>query len=120
MLGYGISANVPHVMLADGRFDKVSFAIEQGSIGGLPLTEFGFGNSFNPRAIMDAPTQFDLFQGGCFDVAMLSFLQVDAAGRINVHKLNARPALSVGIGDSPTSPPAPAASFSSGTSRPAG
>jgi len=50
------------------------------------------------RFILDAATQFDLFQGGCFDIALLSFLQVDERGRVNVHKLDARPALSAGIG----------------------
>jgi len=98
VLGYGISAYVPYVLLRQGRFHEVKFAIEQGSIGGLPLVEFGFGNSLNPQAIVDAATQFELFQGGCFDLAMLSFLQVDAEGRVNVHLLKARPHLSVGIG----------------------
>jgi acyl CoA:acetate/3-ketoacid CoA transferase len=98
VLGYGISAFVPHLMLEEGRFESATFAIEQGSWGGLPLTDFGFGSSQNPLAILDAASQFDLFQGGCFDVALLSFLQVDERGRVNVHKLDGRPALSAGIG----------------------
>lgn len=98
VLGYGISAYVPHLLLQQGTFHDVQFAIEQGSIGGLPLVEYGFGNSVNPLAIVDAATQFEMFQAGCFDVAMLSFLQVDEAGRVNVHLLKARPHLSVGIG----------------------
>lgn len=98
VLGYGISAFVPHLMLERGRFTDACFAIEQGSIGGLPLTGFGFGSSINPLAILDAASQFDLFQGGCFDQAMLSFLQVDARGRVNVHRLDARPNLSSGVG----------------------
>jgi acyl CoA:acetate/3-ketoacid CoA transferase len=89
---------VPHLLLEQNRFHQVQFAIEQGSIGGLPLVEFGFGNSVNPLAIVDAASQFELFQGGCFSLAMLSFLQVDEAGRVNVHLLKARPHLSVGIG----------------------
>jgi len=98
VLGYGLSAYVPYLLLEEGRFDRVTFAIEQGSIGGLPLTEFGFGSSFNPTAILDAASQFDMFQGGCFDLAMLSFLQVDEDGRVNVHRLDSRPHLTVGIG----------------------
>lgn len=98
VLGYGTSAFIPHLMLEAGRFTSASFAIEQGSIGGLPLTDFGFGSSVNPAAILDAGSQFDLFQGGCFDRAMLSFLQVDPQGRVNVHRLDARPHLSAGIG----------------------
>ncbi len=98
VLGYGISAFVPHLLLETGRLSDVSFAIEQGSIGGLPLTGFGFGSSANPLAILDAASQFDLFQGGCYDLAMLSFLQVDPQGRVNVHSLDARPNLSSGVG----------------------
>jgi acyl CoA:acetate/3-ketoacid CoA transferase len=98
VLGYGISALVPHLMFADGEFDQFTFTIEQGSWGGLPLTDFGFGSSANPAAILDASSQFDLFQGGCFDAALLSFMQVDERGRVNVHRLDARPALSAGIG----------------------
>jgi acyl CoA:acetate/3-ketoacid CoA transferase len=98
VLGYGISAHVPHLLGAQGRLADATFAVEQGSLGGLPLTGSGFGNSLNPQAILDAAIQFDLFSGGCFDVAMLSFLQADAQGRINVHKIASRPHLSVGIG----------------------
>ena len=98
ILGYGISAFVPHILVEAGRFSRATFAIEQGSIGGLPLAGFGFGSSANPRAILDAASQFDLFQGGCYEQAMLSFLQVDARGRVNVHCLDARPNLSSGIG----------------------
>jgi acyl CoA:acetate/3-ketoacid CoA transferase len=98
VLGYGMSAYVPHLMLAEGRFDQATFAIEQGSWGGLPLTDFGFGSSINPTAILDACSQFDLFGGGHMDTALLSFLQVDERGRVNVHRLDARPALSAGIG----------------------
>lgn len=98
VLGYGISAYVPYLLLEEGRFHKVSFAVEQGSTGGLPLLELGFGNSLNPQVILDAASQFDVFQGGCFDIGMLSFVQADENCRVNVHKLNARPNVSVGIG----------------------
>jgi acyl CoA:acetate/3-ketoacid CoA transferase len=98
VLGYGISAFIPHLLLEAGRFSDMTFAIEQGSIGGLPLTGFGFGSSANPLAIIDAASQFDLFSGGCYDQAMLSFLQVDPQGRVNVHCLDARPNLSSGVG----------------------
>jgi acyl CoA:acetate/3-ketoacid CoA transferase len=98
VLGYGISALVPYLLVQQERFEDAFFTIEQGSFGGLPLTDFGFGSSRNPLAILDAASQFDLFQGGCFDLGMLSFLQVDDRGRVNVHRLDARPALSAGIG----------------------
>ena len=98
VVGYGVAALVPHLLLEAGRFEEAQFAIEQGSTGGLPLTGFGFGSSRNPAVILDAASQFDLFQGSCFDLGMLSFLQVDGQGRVNVHRLDARPSLSAGIG----------------------
>jgi propionate CoA-transferase len=98
VVGYGIAAHVPQVLLWEGRLENVDFMIEQGSTGGLPLTDFDFGNSLNPQVILDSASQFDLLQGGCFDVGILSFMQVDQDCRLNVHLLNARPTLSVGIG----------------------
>ena len=98
ILGYGVSALVPYLLLEEGRFEEATFTIEHGSWGGLPLRDFGFGSSVNPLAILDAASQFDLFQGGCFDLALLSFLQADGCGRVNVHRLDARPALSAASG----------------------
>jgi propionate CoA-transferase len=98
VLGYGISALVPYLLLQAGQFEKATFAIEQGSSGGLPLTNFGFGSSINPLTILDAATQLELFQGGCFDQGLLSFLQVDRQGRVNVHRIDGSPFLSAGIG----------------------
>jgi acyl CoA:acetate/3-ketoacid CoA transferase len=98
VLGYGVSAYIPHQLISTGRFEKVRFAVEHGSIGGVPQAGYRFGNSVNPRMIADGASQFELFHGGCFDLAMLSFMQVDAAGRVNVHTLKGKPHLSVGIG----------------------
>lgn len=98
VLGYGISALTPYLLLETGQFEKATFAIEQGSAGGLPLADFGFGSSINPLVILDAASQLELFQGGCFDQGMLSFLQVDDHGRVNVHRIDGRPFLSAGIG----------------------
>lgn len=98
VLGYGISACIPYQLMAMGRFSDVRFAVEHGSIGGVPQAGYRFGNSVNPRMIADAASQFEMFHGGCFDLAMLSFMQVDEAGRVNVHTLKGKPHLSVGIG----------------------
>jgi hypothetical protein len=45
-----------------------------------------------------SPNQFTYFQGGGFDVALLSFMQIDAEGNVNVSKLGARPYLTAGCG----------------------
>lgn len=97
-LGFGISALIPRVLLEEGLLDQVTFCIEQGAVGGVPAIDFQFGCALNPRAIVDSPSQFDYFNGAGFDIAFLSFLQVDAAGHVNVSLLPARPHVTAGIG----------------------
>ena len=97
-LGFGISANVPRILLEEGLHGQVTWAIEQGAVGGMPLLDFGFGCSSNADAIVPSPAQLTYFQGGGFDVALLSFLQIDSEGNVNVSKLAAKPYLTSGCG----------------------
>lgn len=97
-LGFGISANVPRILLEEGLHEEVTWAIEQGAIGGMPLLGFAFGCASNADAIMASPNQFTYFQGGGFDTTLLSFLQVDQNGSVNVSKLGAKPYLTAGCG----------------------
>ncbi|MEY8097777.1 acyl CoA:acetate/3-ketoacid CoA transferase [Falsihalocynthiibacter sp. S25ZX9] len=97
-LGFGISANVPRVLLEEGHPQSVTWTIEQGAVGGVPLTDFAFGCASNADAILPSPTQFTYFQGGGFDVSFLSFLEVDRDGNVNVSKLGKKPYLTAGCG----------------------
>jgi acyl CoA:acetate/3-ketoacid CoA transferase len=97
-LGFGISANVPRILLEEGLHGEVTWAIEQGAVGGMPLLGFAFGCASNADAIMASPDQFTYFQGAGFDVTLLSFLQVDHNGSVNVSKLGAKPYLTAGCG----------------------
>jgi acyl CoA:acetate/3-ketoacid CoA transferase len=97
-LGFGISALVPRILLEEGQHGAVTWAIEQGAVGGVPLLNFQFGCSANAQAIIDTPDQFTFFQGGGFDRTMLSFIQVDAEGNVNVSHLAAKPHVTSGIG----------------------
>jgi propionate CoA-transferase len=97
-LGFGISAMVPRVLLEAGREQAVTWAIEQGATGGMPLTGFAFGCASNADAYMPSPQQFLYFQGGGFDVSFLSFLEVDIEGNVNVSKLGKKPYLTAGCG----------------------
>ncbi len=97
-LGFGIAANVPRILLEEGLHGEVTWAIEQGAVGGMPLLGFAFGCASNADAIMAAPNQFTYFQGGGFDVTLLSFMQVDGNGSVNVSKLGAKPYLTAGCG----------------------
>jgi acyl CoA:acetate/3-ketoacid CoA transferase len=98
VLGFGISANVPRILIEEGLNGSVTWAIEQGAVGGVPLLGFAFGCAANADAIVPSPNQFTFFQGGGFDVALLSFLQVDGDGSVNVSRLAAKPYLTAGCG----------------------
>jgi propionate CoA-transferase len=97
-LGFGISAAIPRVLLEEGHADDVTWVIEQGAVGGFPATGFAFGCALNPEALLQSVDQFTLLQGGGFDVAMLSFLEVSATGDVNASSLPARPHVTAGVG----------------------
>ncbi len=97
-LGFGISAMVPRILLEEGHPQAVTWAIEQGAVGGMPLTGFAFGCASNADAFMPSPNQFTYFQGGGFDMTFLSFMEVDVQGNVNVSKLGKKPYLTAGCG----------------------
>ena len=97
-LGFGISALVPRVLVEEGLGDSVTWVIEQGAVGGVPLTGFAFGCALNPQALMPSIDQFTLLQGAGFDRAMLSFLEIDEQGSVNVHHLAGRRHVTAGVG----------------------
>lgn len=97
-LGFGISAMVPRILSEAGEPQAVTWAIEQGAVGGMPLAGFAFGCASNADAFMPSPQQFTYFQGGGFDLTFLSFLEIDAQGNVNVSKLGKKPYLTAGCG----------------------
>ncbi len=97
-IGFGISANVPRIFLEEGQHGAVTWVIEQGAVGGIPLLDFKFGCSANAEAFVASPHQFAYFQAGGFDASLLSFLEVDAEGSVNVSRLAATPHRTAGAG----------------------
>ena len=97
-LGFGISPLVPYVLIEEGLGDAVTWAIEQGPVGGVPAPGFPFGCAYNAEAILPSPYQFTYFQAGGFDCGLLSFLEVGADGSVNVSKLGLRPHVTAGCG----------------------
>jgi acyl CoA:acetate/3-ketoacid CoA transferase len=67
-------------------------------VGGVPLLDFQFGCASNAEAIVPSPYQFTYFQGAGFDLSLLSFLQIDRQGNVNVSKLSVRPHVTAGAG----------------------
>ena len=118
-IGFGISANVPRILLEEGRHGDVTFMIEQGAVGGVPLLGFKFGCASNAEAFVTSPHQFAYFQAGGFDAALLSFLEVGRDGSVNVSRLCApRRTAPPGQGGLSTSPRAPASWSSPAPSMP--
>ena len=97
-LGFGISALVPRILLEEGLDGQVTWVIEQGAVGGMPLLGFQFGCAANAQAIAPSPAQFTYFQGEGFDRSLLSFLQVDACGNVNVSRRHGKPHVTAGAG----------------------
>ncbi len=97
-LGFGISALVPGILHEEGLPHAVTWVIEQGAVGGMPLRGFQFGCASGARAIMASPDQFTYFHGGGFDRSLLSFLEVDGYGNVNVSRLEAFPHITAGVG----------------------
>lgn len=97
-LGFGVSALVPHVLVEENQGREVSWVIEQGAVGGIPLLDFAFGCAQNPDAIMPSIDQFTLLQGGGFNRSLLSFLEIDRHGNVNVHHLPKKRHVTAGVG----------------------
>ncbi len=85
-LGAGISTGISAVAAEEGILNRVSLTNEQGFIGGAPLTGPDSGAAQNYDALVDAPYQFDFYDGGGLDLAFLSFGEVDSSGNVNVSR----------------------------------
>jgi propionate CoA-transferase len=85
-LGAGISTGISTIAAEEGILNRMALTNEQGFIGGAPLTGPDSGAAQNYDALIDAPYQFDFYDGGGLDIAFLSFGEVDGAGNVNVSR----------------------------------
>jgi propionate CoA-transferase len=83
-LGFGMSADVGHVLRRQGRLSDVQLAVEQGLYDGVPELGDLFGMSTGPSARVSSAVQFDIFAGGLIDVTCLGMAQTDQYGNVNV------------------------------------
>ena len=97
-LGFGISAMVPRVLLEEGHAQSVTWAIEQGAVGGMPLT--GLPLAALPMLMLSCrrPASSPIFKVAASTWPSCHFMEVDVEGNVNVSKLGKKPYLTAGCG----------------------
>lgn len=89
-LGIGMPDSVASVANEEGIADKLTLSVETGIFGGVPVQGVAFGAVINPEAVYQIADNFDLYDGGVLDMAVLGAAEIDEAGNVNVSKFGSR------------------------------
>lgn len=89
-LGVGMPDGVSKVAAEENISESIFLSVESGPTGGVPIGGVTFGASINPDSVISTAEQFDAYNGGSLDMAIVGLAEVDKEGNVNVSAFGPR------------------------------